>query len=389
MSSAAALDDLSTSTYKPAHRAFLQSFLAHSTLTLTSARPILARILTVADSDERPTLTNDITQADFTEYINAINAAITPFDMEIRGGYAQGVVSAANTNGHGAQIDMNGTAQNANQNEMVYALVNTSSDIATQLATTHSPDAIAFVKRLLDAMFEGPGTAGGREIFAVTEMQALNLHRVSARDRASGVGATRRATQAAVADDEEDEDEEGGESTQRSGGGGTQSITLAQATSVLASLVSEGWLSRASEPGARKHYVLSTRGLLELREWLRATYNEPDDPADADEEDEEPVQRVKSCWGCTQIVISGQRCGTGSCGVRIHDRCVAAVMRAQRGGPGERKCPKCQREWSGRDFVGVRAVKEIREKWLRFLMSQGANGDVDGVGEDEEEDDEE
>jgi len=383
MSSPAAHDDdLSTSTYKPVHRAFLQSFLARSTLTLTTARPILARILTAADSDERPTLANDITQADFTEYINAINAAITSFDMEIRGGYPQGVIAGSNTtNGNGNGLHDRG-GQNVNQNEMMYALVNISSDIATQLATTHTPDSIAFVKRLLDAMFEGPGTAGGREIFAVTEMQALNLHRLSARDRASG--ATQRTTQAA-ADEEEDEDEDGG-GTQRSGG--TQSITLAQATSVLSSLVSEGWLARASEPGARNYYVLSTRGLLELREWLRATYNEPDDGVNSDGEEEEPVQRPKSCWGCTQIVISGQRCGQGSCGVRIHDRCVAAVMRAQRGG-GERKCPKCGREWTGREFVGVRAVKEVREKWLRSITGPSVNGSADGAEEEDEGDGEE
>lgn len=358
----------SDAAYNTSHRAFLQSFLSHSTLTLTTARPILARILSAASSDpNRQTLPYDVTDADLLSYINAVNAAISAYDLEIRSTIPQ-------------------TGAGAISKERIYAIVNTTSDPATQLATTHTPDEIAFVKRVLDAMFDtynaASGTAG-KEILALTDMQATQLHRVSARDRASN------ATQRAAVDGEADsDDEEGLGSTQRAAGGAAQSISLTQAGAVLKSLVAEGWLAHPVEPGARSYYVLSPRALLELKNWLLETYNEPAISGEDGEEGEEAVERVKLCRGCNEIVLSGQRCAERTCGVRLHDRCGAAVMRAQRG--GQPKCPACAKEWTGRDFVGVRAVKEVREKWLRETngTGSGANGHAPR-DEDQDEDDEE
>lgn len=361
-----------TSGYDNTHRAFLHAFFSKSTLTLTTARPILARIFSAASTDpDRQTLENDITEADFLSYINAVNAAITPYDLEIRSTLPQAGVPmppdpGPRAGGNGGRV----------ANERIYALVNTTSDPQTQLATTHSADEIAYVKRLLDAMFDtynGPvGASNGREVMAVTEMQATQLHRASARDRSSGVTATQRA-QAAAADDDDDDEDGTVVGTQRAGGGGVQSITLGQAERMLKSLVDEGWLVRPTFAGANKeYYVLSSRALLELKDWLLQTYNEPAIVGEDGGVDEEAVERVKCCRGCNEVVMSGQRCMRKECGVRLHDRCVLAVMRAGRqgrrgGGEEDAKCPECGKEWTGTEFVGVRAVKDVRERYLREM----------------------
>ncbi|KAL9066491.1 MAG: hypothetical protein Q9157_007125, partial [Trypethelium eluteriae] len=128
-----------TSDYNNTHRAFLQAFLSHSTLTLSTARPILAAILTAHDPD-RPVPTNDITNEELLAYIHALNSALSPFDLEIRSTRPQTRISS----------DRNGDPA-ASNNERVYALVNASGDPAAQLATTYSPEELAFAKRVLDA----------------------------------------------------------------------------------------------------------------------------------------------------------------------------------------------------------------------------------------------
>lgn len=241
-------EEPTTEAYNHTHRAFLQAFLSHPTLTLPTARPILAAILTAA-SPSRPTLPADITDADFQSYIAAINASLSPLDYEIRSTRDQKDRSAV----------------------LIWALVNTTSDGLTQLATTYSADEIAFVKRVLDAMFETNNTARA-EIMAVTGMQALKLHRAAGGVRAAQVDGD-------------------GEQTQGSAG---QGLTMAAAERVLASLVQEGWFER-SKSG---FYSLSPRALMELRGWLIETYNEPA----GEEEDEVEVVRIRVCQACREIV---------------------------------------------------------------------------------------
>lgn len=208
--------------------------------------------------------------------------------------------------------------------------MNTTSDALTQLATTHTPDEIAFVKRLLDAMFETHNTPRA-EVMALTSMQAVRLHKAAAAARASGVGGSG----------------EDGEQTQGAAGG---SLTMAQAERVLAGLVEEGWLEKS-----RAGYLgLSPRALMELRGWLVETYNEPP-PAEGEEDDEDGAvkTRVKMCHACREIVTAGQRCARRECLGRLHDACVQTFFRSQR----ERRCPLCKAEWTGRDFVGERAAR--------------------------------
>ena len=247
--------------YNNSHRAFLQVFLAKSTLTFEQAKPIIAEILSVHGIpycsplsarlktkttflEDREVLTNDITEADFNNYIATCNSAISPFDLEIRRVVSQ------------------------HDRTAIFCLINTTSDSITQLATTHTADEISYLKRLLDAMFETYNTAR-EEILAITSLQALKLNRAPAAAQTSD-----------------------GEPTQ---GSTNQGLTKMEAERMLESLVAEGWFE-LSENG---YYSLSPRALAELRGWLLDTYNEEDDEED---DDEEAIQRIKLCQACKEIV---------------------------------------------------------------------------------------
>lgn len=147
--------------------------------------------------------------------------------------------------------------------------MNTTSDPLTQLATTYSADEMAFVKRLLDAMFETHNTRIS-EAMVVSGMQAMQLARVSSAD--AGASGSRRESMGAQ-------------------GGAAQSLTMSQAETVMQQLVDEGWM----EKSRKGFYGLSPRGLMELRGWLVATYNdEMDDGRRAD--------KIKFCAACRDII---------------------------------------------------------------------------------------
>ena len=227
--------------YDDSNRAFLQAFLARSTLTFETAKPILSAIYTVHEG--RDVLPNDITIEDLNSYILAANTAISPLDLEIR------------------------EARHQQTSDRYYALVNTTSDPLTQLATTYTAEEIAFVKRVLDAMFDGQNNKGRREAMCMNSMEAIQLAKPSGR----------RETQNGA--------------TQTNGG---QGLSLRDAEQMMTRLVEEGWLEKS------KHgfYSLSPRALMELKGWLVDTYNEP-----ADEEDDEPRKdKIKKCHACSEIV---------------------------------------------------------------------------------------
>jgi len=69
---------------------------------------------------------------------------------------------------------------------------------------------------------------------------------------------------------------------------------MVQAEKVLKGLVEEGWF----EKSRKGFYSLSPRGLMELRGWLIETYN---DNGEEDEE-EETVPKIKSCFACKEII---------------------------------------------------------------------------------------
>ncbi|KAF2458030.1 Nse1 non-SMC component of SMC5-6 complex-domain-containing protein [Lineolata rhizophorae] len=301
--------------YDTTHRAFLQAFLARPAMTFEDAKPILARIFSI--KEERSFLVNDVTEADFRNYVGTLNAALGPLDYEVRSALPQ----------HGGRA-------------RVYALVNTTSDALTQLATAHSADEIAFIKRVLDAMFETHNRERA-EIMAVRAMDAVQLHRPPLQGGGGGGGgATQRSS---VPADESQAGLEGGQSQS------VKAITMKQAEDLLASLKEEGWLERSR----RGYYSLSPRALMELRNWLVDTYNDPPDEGNPNQ-----WQRIKMCEACREIVTVGQRCSKRRCNCRLHNICVENFFRTQT----ERKCPVCKEDWTGRNFVGEKADPRVNNR---------------------------
>ncbi|GLB07767.1 hypothetical protein AtubIFM57258_003132 [Aspergillus tubingensis] len=288
--------------YDDSNRAFLQAFMARSTMTFSEAKPVLAAIFSVRDNEQISP--EDITEDDLQTYIAAANSAISPFDLEIRSILPQ--------------IEINNNDPDAPlppAPERVYALVNTTSDALTQLATTYSADEIAFVKRILDAMFDTYNTRR-QEAMVISSMQALQLAKASAGD------ANRR--------------ESGTQQQQATQGGAAQSLTMTQAETMLKQLVEQGWF----EKSRKGYYRLSPRGLMELRGWLVAAYND------------EGIRKIKFCAACRDIITAGQRCGDRDCTGRLHDHCMRNFFRMQK----SESCPVCKSAWPGDRFVGERAI---------------------------------
>lgn len=200
---------------------------------------------------------DDITQEHLSSYISEANAAISPFNFEIRSSLRQ-------------------VSKQPNQDTpdsppvRVYALVNVHIDSLTQLATTYTPDEIAFVKRILDYMFDTNNTRLC-EGMVISPIQAIQLAKVTAAD-----ANRRRSTNA---------------ETQQSQGGAVQSLTMTQAETMMKNLVEEGWL----EKSRKDYYSLTPRALMELRGWLGETYNYATGSGRKGE-------RIKSCAACRDII---------------------------------------------------------------------------------------
>ena len=250
--------------WNDSNRAFVQAFMARSTLTLEEAKPLIAAIHTARGmcemhidlasgqalihfSERKETLAEDITEADLNAHIAAANTRISPFDLEIRSTFHQ------------------------TTRKRVYALVNSTSDPIIQLATVHTADEISFLKRVLDAMFETYNTTR-HEIMAITSMQAVRLAKPPDNDR--------RETQ-------------DGSTTQGVAG---QGLKMVEAEKMLKTLVDEGWFEKSK----KGYYSLSPRALMELRGWLIETYNDVDE----DNDDDERVPRIKQCVACKEIVTT-------------------------------------------------------------------------------------
>jgi hypothetical protein len=144
------------------------------------------------------------------------------------------------------------------------------------MATLYTPDEIAFVRRVIDAMFDKNNTPA-KEVMAVRVTEAIRLGKV-ARTTIDPAAGTQPATAAAT-----------------NGAAGTPgpaaSLTMDRAEKIVDGLVEEEWLDRSSAG----FLSLSTRSLMELRQWLIDTYNDPGAT-------EDEWQRIKMCEGCKQIV---------------------------------------------------------------------------------------
>ena len=213
---------------------------------------------------------------------------------------------------------------------MIWALVNSTSDPLTQVATTHTPEEMGFIKRLLDAMFETFNTKK-HEVMAITSLQALagKIIKGASRDNEAGEEAANTQTV-------------------------DKGLTKDQAEKTLNSLVLEGWMLRSKEG----YHSLSPRAVMELRGWLVDTYNDSEDP--------DEWQRIKFCEACKGIITIGQRCIDQDCNVRLHNICQTAYWNSR----PSKKCPKCNTEWDGTKYVGQKVITSTDE-YLRGKRRSG------------------
>ncbi|RDA85283.1 hypothetical protein CP532_5904 [Ophiocordyceps camponoti-leonardi (nom. inval.)] len=282
-------EDLVSRGYDDTHRAFLQAFLSRGTVTFQESQSILAAIVNAKRGDDGDVRPAQISEDFFASYLDMISEAASMFDYEIRS-----------------------TVHQLSQ-QRVYALVNTSSDPQTQLATIYNAEELAFIKRLLDGIFDKYNRPR-MELLAITEMQAIKFARPNRRQSRPGEG-------------EQSSNDKG--------------LKHSEVESVLAGLVQGGWLEKSSSG----FYSVTPRALLELRPWLIEMYNDPD----ASQED---WQRIKFCEACKDIVTTGLRCSEPACTLRLHEICQEAFWRVRR----TKTCPKCSRDWTGSSFVGEKAL---------------------------------
>lgn len=258
--------------YNDHNRAFLQAFMARGTLTLAEGKSIIAALQGVNPSA--------VTNQDFANAIRTAREAVEPLDYDIRN-----------------------TRRQTGNGERIWAFINAHSDPTTAFATIRSPDEVAYIKRLLDAMFETYNTPR-MEVIAVDEAEALKVSRPPG-NRESNANTQRAGN------------DEGGSQAAANRG-----LKHSEVLSLLSSLVAEGWLEKSQEG----YYTLSPRSLLELWSWLVATYNDPDS--------EDDWQHIKFCESCKEIVTDGQRCSEVNCTIRLHDVCEDGYWRTRQ----ERVC---------------------------------------------------
>lgn len=319
------MEDVLPHGYNNGHRAFLQALQARGTMTFEESRPIIAAIFNADNDGESDARPEQITEDDFGIYIDAASQVASLFDYEVRSTVHQVT------------------------KQRIYAIVNTTSDPQTQLATTYSADELSFIKRLLDAMFDKYNTPR-MEVLAITEMQAIKLARPN-----------RRQSQTQV---------DGEEQSQAPTDKG---LKHSEVESVLASLVKGGWMEKSREG----FYSTSPRALLELRPWLVESYNDPDAVQDE-------WQRIKFCEACKDLMTIGLRCAEPDCTLRLHHICQDAFWRARRG----KNCPKCSKEWTGKNYVGERAVTMTEAFQKGRRRSRGRSTLADDVIRQEAEDEE-
>ncbi|KAF2860281.1 hypothetical protein K470DRAFT_206840, partial [Piedraia hortae CBS 480.64] len=282
--------------YTDTHRAMAQALLARQVLDEEGFKYLIAKAHTAADP-ERPTLAADLTIEDVRNHMQLLNSKLSLCDFAIRSAKHQ-------------------TPPHA----MTYALVNLSGDDRmTEWSTAFTPDELAYIKRLLDAIFDTYNTHDA-EVLALTSTQALRLAKVPA----GSVNTTQL--------------EDGTQITSNA-----TSLTMTHAEKILELLLEQSWF----EMSANGYYTLAPRALMELRSWLFETYNDDDDNNEGGE------QRIKLCAACKEIVTMGLRCPNMDCNVRLHSNCVSNLFRAQGGCEG---CPTCHRTWNDPLPVGETAV---------------------------------
>ncbi|XP_034544907.1 non-structural maintenance of chromosomes element 1 homolog isoform X3 [Notolabrus celidotus] len=97
----------------------------------------------------------------------------------------------------------------------------------------------------------------------------------------------------------------------------TKKLKKSETEHLLNRLVQDKWLNEK-----RGDYTLSTRCVIEMEPYIRTMYQD----------------QVKVCHMCHDIAIQCQICENPTCGIKIHNPCVAKYFE----GRAEPQCPACE-----------------------------------------------
>ncbi|XP_039860438.1 non-structural maintenance of chromosomes element 1 homolog isoform X1 [Simochromis diagramma] len=100
----------------------------------------------------------------------------------------------------------------------------------------------------------------------------------------------------------------------------TRKMKKSETEHLLSRLVHDKWLSEK-----RGEYTLSTRCIIEMEPYIRTMYQD----------------HVKVCHICRNIAFQCQICENPTCGIKIHNPCVARYFK----GKSEPRCPSCDDFW--------------------------------------------
>ncbi|KAM6939529.1 non-structural maintenance of chromosomes element 1 homolog [Xenentodon cancila] len=100
----------------------------------------------------------------------------------------------------------------------------------------------------------------------------------------------------------------------------TKKLKKSETEHLLCRLVNDKWFCEK-----RGEYTLSTRCIIEMEPYIRAMYQD----------------QVKVCHICHNIAFQCQICENPSCGIKIHNPCVARYFK----GRTEPRCPACDDFW--------------------------------------------
>lgn len=198
--------------------------------------------------------------------------------------------------------------------QTMLALVNTKDDALVQGATRYSSNEIAFVKKLIEEIFKAR-----REAYAIPSLEAVRL------------GSKLRTH-----------------------------LTRDATEELLKNLVDHNWIDYSSDG----IYTLSTRALLELRNYLQNEFGD---------------EHFHTCSHCKDIVTLGVGCSYTSrgCTTRYHLHCARNTIGsavddddALHRLAGGFSCSDCGRVWKSRP-IGPRALRLSTADHDGFFSSQG------------------
>ncbi|KAI8136884.1 Nse1 non-SMC component of SMC5-6 complex-domain-containing protein [Fennellomyces sp. T-0311] len=174
-------------------------------------------------------------------------------------------------------------ARDERDGSAIIALVNTKEDEVAQIATTYTPSEITYFRQMLEL-----AVMADDEKYAVGSMVALRLGQQM-----------------------------------------KPPISQKDTQTLIDRLAEDGWICLTPDGSS---YTIDSRGVLELRDYLREQYGDV----------------IRNCDFCKEIIMMGERCERQNCPVRIHRHCADAHFR-----DGQMQCPTCSSSWSRGNTFGL------------------------------------